>query len=138
MKNLVEIKKFDEYIDKFIVKDHINHAYLIETNSSNKLEIAKRLIEKIISYENEMTIENLEKNQDLLIVDTENSSIKTDDVEQLKQKLATKSIYNKKRFYIINNADKLNETASNKMLKFVEEPESDVIGVFTTDNKNKF
>ena len=39
--------------------------------------------------------------------------------------------------YIISDADKMNISASNKILKFLEEPEKNIIGFFISNNINK-
>ena len=37
--------KFENYISNYIKKDHINHAYLLETNVENKLSLAELIAE---------------------------------------------------------------------------------------------
>lgn len=128
--------QFEEKISKFIKKNQINHAYLIETNYSNKIEIAKIIINKILSFENNISYEDLLNNGDLIIIDNESNTIKADEIEVIKENFKTKSIINSKRIYIINNAEKLNNVAANKLLKFIEEPEEDIIAILTTENKN--
>ena len=54
----------------------------------------------------------------------------------IKEKFKTKSILNSKRIYIIDGAEKLNNYAANKLLKFLEEPEEDIVAILTTENKN--
>ena len=41
------LERFDNNISKFIKKNQINHAYLLETNYSDKLTLARRMINKI-------------------------------------------------------------------------------------------
>ena len=131
-----EINKFDDYLNKYIKKDKINHAYLIETNANRKLELAEELAKKIISYDNSLSLEEMKLNNDLIVIDTDANIIKTEEIESLKEKLITKSINGNKRIYIIIGAEKLNDSASNKLLKFIEEPEEDIIAILVTDNKN--
>ena len=131
-----ELTKFNEYISKYVKKDKINHAYLIETNSNNKIELAKELVRKILSVDDIQTIEELELNSDLIIIQSDTNLIKTEEIEVLKDKLKTKSIYGNKRIYIIDGAEKLNASSANKLLKFIEEPEEGIIAILTTENKN--
>lgn len=131
-----EINKFDDYLNKYIKKDKINHAYLIETNTNRKLELAEELAKKIISYDNSLSLEEMKLNNDLIVIDTDANIIKTEEIESLKEQLITKSINGNKRIYIIIGAEKLNDSASNKLLKFIEEPEEDIIAILVTDNKN--
>ena len=136
MQNNEELNRFEEYLSKYIKKDKINHAYLIETNSNNKLEIAKTLAKKIISFDNSLSLEEMILNNDLLVIESDSNTIKTEEIESLKEKLKTKSINGNKRIYIINGAEKLNASASNKLLKFIEEPEDDIVAILVTENKN--
>lgn len=136
MQNSEELNRFEEYLSKYIKKDKINHAYLIETNSNNKLEIAKLLAKKIISFDDSLSLEEMILNNDLLVIESDSNTIKTEEIESLKEKLKTKSINGNKRIYIINGAEKLNAPASNKLLKFIEEPEDDIVAILVTENKN--
>ena len=131
-----ELNRFNDYLSKYIKKDKINHAYLIETNSNNKLEMAKELVKKIITFDNSLTLEEMELNNDLIIINSDTNIIKTEEIESLKENLITKSINGNKRIYIINGAEKLNASAANKLLKFIEEPEEDIIAILITENKN--
>lgn len=68
---MVEENKISEFkllLDKYIKSDKINHAYLIETNYNDRREIAKALIEKILSFEENKKIEDLEKNSDIQFI----------------------------------------------------------------------
>ena len=130
-------ERFDKNILKYIKKDQINHAYLLETNYSDKLSLAKRMIDIILSFEEKnITYEELEKNGDLIVVSGENGTIKAEEVELIKERFKTTSLLNSKRIYIINGIEKLNMYAANKLLKFLEEPEENIIAILITENKN--
>lgn len=131
------LEKFNEYISKYIKDEKINHAYLLETNLDNKVELAKEIVKKILLYTSKSTVEDLIKDNDLLIISTQTNNIKTEEIEKIKETFSTKSIQGNKRIYIINEAEKLNDFAANKLLKFIEEPEEDIIAILTTSNKNK-
>lgn len=129
-------KKFNEYISKYIKNDRINHAYMIETNYTDKVTLAKELVNLIIKNDS-VTIDDMIKNEDLIILSSDTNLILVKEIENLKEKFKTKSIYDKKRIYIIDGAEKLNDSSSNKLLKFLEEPEQDIIAILLTNNKNK-
>ena len=131
------INNFNEYISKYVKSDRVNHAYLIETNYSDRVKLATILAQRIDSFDSNLSIEEYEKIDDLSIIDPDENVIKTEDIENLKEKFMTKSLTGNKRIYIINNADKMNMYAANKLLKFLEEPEDDIIAILTTYNKNK-
>lgn len=130
------LDKFNEIISKYIKKDKINHAYLLETNFVEKQLLINEIINKIISYENNITLEQMKLNGDLIIIDGTNCNIKTEEIENIKEKFKTKSLLNSKRIYVINGAEKLNNYAANKLLKFLEEPEDNIISILVTDNIN--
>jgi DNA polymerase III gamma/tau subunit len=130
------INNFNEYISKYVKSDRVNHAYLIETNYSDRVKLATILAQRIDSFDSNLSIEEYEKMDDLSIIDPDENVIKTEDIENLKEKFMTKSLTGNKRIYIINNADKMNMYAANKLLKFLEEPEDDIVSILITENKN--
>lgn len=133
---MIDNSDFEAILDKYIKKDKINHAYLIETNSSDRLNLAYLLIEKIMNLkEKGITIDDLIINNDLLKVTTDTQTIKKEDIIALKDNLITKSIYSGKRFYIIEEAEKLNSSSANTLLKFLEEPDDGIIAILITSNK---
>ena len=96
---MVEENKISEFkllLDKYIKSDKINHAYLIETNYNDRREIARALIQKILSFEKNKKIEDLEKNSDIQFIKTDLQTIKKEEIINLKDKFKTKSIYNSK------------------------------------------
>lgn len=137
--NLSEIlKKYRE--------GRLAHAYLIETNNIPKLiDDLKELI-KAINCPEEYKVNcsscnlcNLiSKNNlpSLIIIEPDGTSIKKSQIEDLKISFETKPIYSKYNIYIIKNAEKLNGSSANAMLKFVEEPTDGIIGFFLTNNKD--
>ena len=128
------IKKFDDYISKYIKEDKINHAYLLETNYENRLLLADELIRKILSFKKNVTLEDMKKDNDITVVSNDSNTIKTEEIEILKEKFKTKAIYGRYRIYVIDGAEKLNSYAANKLLKFIEEPEDDIIAILLTNN----
>lgn len=122
------------------------HAYLIETNNYDKaLQDLKEFI-KIINCPEEFK-EKCEKcnlcnliNKDNLpsikIIEPDGASIKKVQMEELKEAFSTKPVYSRYNTYIIMNAEKLNSSSANSMLKFIEEPTDGIIGFFITNNKD--
>ncbi len=93
-------------------------------------DISDENVKKQIVYEIENGFHN-----DLMIIDTDNLWIKKEEIKQLQKEFNNKSIIGNKRVYIINNADKLNIYSSNSILKFLEEPENNIIAILITENK---
>lgn len=132
----LQMNNLTNVLDKYIKKGMVNHAYLIETNSDNRLDVGNALIEKIIGYDNNTSINEMYLNDDIVLLSTEQATIKKEEINNLKDKFLTKSTQNNKRIYIIEEAEKLNNSSANTLLKFLEEPEENIIGILLTKNVN--
>lgn len=128
---------------KFIIKQYeknmLSHAFLIETNNIDKcLEEVKEIV-KIINKTKESN--NIDKLIDLnnlpslVIIEPDGMFIKKGQLEELESKFSTKPVFSKYNTYIILNADKMNDSSANTILKFLEEPESNIIGFLLVNNK---
>ena len=60
--------------------------------------------------------------------------IKKEQLEELQQNFSETSVESNKRIYVIHNADRLNTASANSILKFLEEPEDNIIAILMTDN----
>ena len=127
-------------------ENKLSHAYLIETNNINNcFSDLKVVVQKIFcpnTYKkncNECNICNL-INQNYLpslkIIEPDGSSIKKEQILALKRAFSSVPIYTKNNIYIIKNAEKMTESSANTMLKFLEEPEDNLLGFFITNNIN--
>ncbi|CDF11773.1 dNA polymerase III delta prime subunit [Mycoplasma sp. CAG:776] len=122
------------------------HAYLIETNNPQRLlEDLKKLIQAIncpAEFSEKCQACNLcnliakDNLPSLITIEPDGTSIKKAQIEALKLSFETKPIYSKYNVYIIKNAEKLNSSSANAMLKFVEEPTEGILGFFITNNKD--
>lgn len=115
---------------------------MISTNNINKCsEILLNVVKNIFCYD-----ENEDKKYSLChLIDTNSlpslkiiepigNFIKKDQILALKSSFSKESIYTKVNIYIIKNAEKMNKDSANTLLKFLEEPEGNVIGFFVTNN----
>ena len=64
---------------------------------------------------------------------TSDTYIKKDEIQALKSDLSVKSFYGKK-IYWIKDIEKMTEQAANSLLKFLEEPEDDIIAILSCKN----
>ena len=136
---------FYEEVDNIIKSKKISHAYLIETNKYIKadeliIEFVKELFTLYVDKDEIDNINNLIDNMafsDFFIVEPEGTGIKKEQILDLQEKLMTKSTEDRPRIYIIKEADKLNKYAANSLLKFLEEPEGNMIAILVTDNRYK-
>ena len=136
-------QNFIDYLDH----NMFSHAYLFEVGNYDKdykfiLEFVKLLFCKDKKFNelncNDCNICNLideEKFPDLYIVRAEGNEIKKEQLINLESEFSNTSIVSDKKVYIILEADKMNNYASNSILKFLEEPNENVIGILVTKNK---
>lgn len=128
----------EQFENKINLKN-LSHAYLLKTNDFSKvISMVKQTFK-----ENGKTIENIDYlidndlYQDLKIIKPEGQWIKKEQIADLKEEYKTKSNYNGLRIYVIKNAENLNKSAANTMLKFLEEPEPNIIALLVTENITK-
>lgn len=72
----------------------------------------------------------------LRIIEPDGSFIKKDQILSLESSYSKSSQITDVSIYIIKNCEKMNKEAANTMLKFLEEPSSNVIGFFLTNSIN--
>lgn len=119
-------------------------AYMLVGNSRKKLFNYAILLSKILicpnSFKEECSKCNICKRIDdnsyteLKVINAENKVIKKDKVIEITRTFNKESIEGRNLVYIINNVECLNVSSSNSILKFLEEPDSNVVAIFTTTN----
>lgn len=123
-----------------------SHAYLFNTNSLTLSyryvkEFAKRIIcENVDKSEYEDICYQIDHNEyeDFYVVNPNTISINAIEIEKLMNYMETKSLKeNGRRVYIIYGFERLLETTSNKILKFLEEPSDNLYGLLITENIDK-
>ena len=117
-----------------------SHAFLLVTNNVERCYQDVIDIIKIINCNNggndDCNICNtIDKNTnpDVIIVSPDGKEIKVDAVANIIESFSTKPLINKYSTYVVREADKLNVSSANKLLKFLEEPETNIIGFFITE-----
>ncbi len=129
-----------------VSKGHISHAYLIETNEyPKKMEFAIAFAKFLLCKNHQTFHQNCQECRlceridhgnftELKIIEPDGLWIKKEQLEELQQEFSKKSIESENKIYIINGAEKMNLSAANSILKFLEEPESGIIAILLTDN----
>ncbi len=135
-----------ENLVKYYHENKISHAYLIETNNLEKCYLDLLGVIKQIFCQNEYNKEcnkcnicnlvNQNYLPSLVVISPDGMNIKKEQIVELKKKFSTVPIYTKENIYVIKNAEKLNGASANTMLKFLEEPEQNILGFFITNNAN--
>lgn len=120
-----------------------SHAFLIEVDESYNTEfilnIVKNYIIDVVSDErlcsNILNLIDKKIFPDLKIIVPDGKFIKKEQMLELMNNFNCKSIYNLKKIYIIEYAENLNQSSANAILKFLEEPNDDIIAILITKNK---
>ena len=129
-----------ETYNQYFKDNKISHSYLFVVDS---YELAKEFLimlslkinNEIINEQNIKNVKNA-NDFDITLIDTDKNNITKENIINIEKKYSTKSLMNKKRIYIINEAYKLNRSSSNTLLKFLEEPEENIISFLVVKNKN--
>lgn len=133
-------------IKKSYDEKKLSHAFLIETDDIIKSNVELKKLIKYICCQNKHEIDSDSCNvcyqiendclPNIIFINPDGSSIKKQQIIDLKQNMQMKPIYTKYNVYVINEADKLNSSSANTILKFLEEPEEGIIGFYVTNNKD--
>lgn len=119
--------------DEFSEKKN-SHIFLVETDDEEKAlvdlkDIIKSLISKDITTDHQIDDETY---LEMILIRPDGKDIKKDQIMELQNRLKTKPILSDYMVYIITPAEAMNEIAANKLLKTIEEPNSNVIGFMIT------
>lgn len=144
-KSLVK-SNFIDYIDKIVLNNKVSHAYLIEVdNYDNDIKYIYNFIKMMLlkcSYKD--AVNSMEKVSkliddnnypDIVVVSSDSLTIKKEQIIDLEKEFNNKSLFDNKRIYIIKESEKLNASSANTILKFLEEPEDDIVAILLTDNR---
>lgn len=132
-------------LEKKFNENKLSHVFLIETNDFQEslldvLELCKR-----INCSSKYS-ENCEKCNICHLIDTQSlpslkiifpdgQFIRKEQMEELKLTFSYVPYITNYNIYIINEAEKFNRESANTILKFMEEPEKNIIGFLITNNK---
>ena len=119
-----------------------SHAYLINTNGYNKgFDFAKAFAKVLLCPDgsdnctcSSCTSVDNDLCHDLKIINWDGLWIKKEQMDDLQAEFSMKSVSSNRKVYIINGAHNLNASASNSILKFLEEPEEGIVAILVTDN----
>lgn len=125
-----------------ISKNKLSHAYLINTNGYHKgFDFAKAFAKYLLCPNNETgshecnvchLIDN-NSYSEFKVIEADGLWIKKEQTDELQEMFSMKSLSGRK-VYIINGVENLNISASNSILKFLEEPEEGIVAILITDN----
>lgn len=130
-----------------IKNNKLSHAYIFETNNYTK---SYDLIVQFVKYiacpnsikedhdESKCYICTSINNNEFIefkIIDPDNLQIKKEEMLDLQKEFMSKPISGNKKIYLIKNAERLNSSSSNSILKFLEEPEENIIAILMVSSR---
>ena len=127
-----------------IINNHIGHAYLIdENNNCESFNIVMAFIKEVLCIDLDENNKKIicqridDKNYpEIKIIEPDGMLIKKQQILDLQQDFSRSAIEGKKRIYIIRDADKMRSETANSMLKFLEEPDNNILAILMTNNFN--
>ncbi len=138
-----------EILTNMINNNKVSHALLFEVDDSDtSMEFIKEIIKLILCQNVDKSIDKMNCSKcnicklidsdtypDIKIISSDGNWIKKQQLIDLQTEFNNKSLFNNKRIYIIKEAERLNTSSSNSLLKFLEEPCDDVIAILLTKNR---
>lgn len=143
---MFENNVFNNLVEKYH-ENKLSHAFLLETNDFDRCYSDLLIFIKFINCSEEFSdncesknchLCNLIDNNSLpsyIKVDPDGTQIKKGQIQEVIERFQTIPIFSKYNIYVINECEKLNTSSANSLLKFLEEPEDNIIGFFITSNK---
>ena len=142
-------EKFVGVIDNIISFNKLSHAYIIEVNDyDSDYLLVEAFVKLILCKNNVKKVSDLNCDKceicrlvdegnypDVLVVEPDGKEIKKGQLLDLQKEYNNKSMIDSNRVYIIKEADKLNLSAANSILKFLEEPEDNIVAILLTKNR---
>lgn len=148
MINIKEIgQKQAQLLKKADQNDQLAHSYLFVDNDEKRALNTAYWLACLFNCTGENkpdgTCQNCRQilsgnHPDVLLVKTENrQTLSIDQIRPLKEELAKSPVESKRRFFIINQAQKLTLPAANALLNLLEEPIAPVVSILITNNSDQ-
>ncbi len=141
---------FNAIFNSILSTQKPSHAYLFELCNDDSYDDVYNFMKMLLCPKRDKNFisdvcsecsmcRNIDENNclNLKIISPCNGLIKKEDILNVQRFFATKSLNNEIRIYLIKDCDKMNASASNSLLKFLEEPNENVIAILTTYNVEK-
>ncbi|MGM9903185.1 DNA polymerase III, delta' subunit [Enterococcus sp. 10A9_DIV0425] len=74
-----------------------------------------------------------QEHPDVLVIEPEGQTIKVDQIRRLQTEFSRSGYESRKKVFLIQEAEKMNASAANSLLKFLEEPPSDFLAILETE-----
>lgn len=133
-----DYKEFYSIMKNAINTSKISHAYMFEIDDNLDVEEFEKDICKILINSDDKDINILIDNNNypnIKKVQADGLWIKKEQIQEVQSDFRKESYDNNLKIYIIEDASKLNKSSGNTLLKFLEEPEKNIVAVLLTKNK---
>ena len=130
-----------EGVMTFLEKSHLEgklvHAYLFfGGDKAEKVDVAKKFAKLVLEADETMSrLIDSDDHANVITIKPDGKNVKKEQIVFLKTEIAKKSIENRSKIYIIEDADKMSISATNSLLKFLEEPALDVYIILISPSK---
>lgn len=144
--NIVGHSENREKLRKIVESGKIGHAYLFDGKSGiGKKEVAFEFSKNIMcpNSKNGIACNECEvcktfgNNADFNVIEPEKNIIKVDAIRNFESEVYLKPTISLKKCFVINDADLMNESAQNALLKILEEPPLYATIILIASNKEK-
>lgn len=143
---IVGHEKIREKLKNLVETGKIGHAYLFCGKSGiGKKLVAIEFIKNIMCEHNNagvacnkcISCNTFLNNSDFKVIEPEKNSIKVDQIREMAKEIYLKPTMSSRKCFIIDEADMMNDSAQNALLKILEEPPLYATIVLITENKEK-
>ncbi|MDO4772754.1 MAG: DNA polymerase III subunit [Bacillota bacterium] len=126
------------YFERMIAEGNLLHAYLFEGESGVGKKKAAIELSKRILCRSEEDLRYFASGYfpDFYLLSTSENELKTEEVRLIQDFLLSAPARAEKKVVIVDDAEKMNPQAQNKMLKLIEEPPSYAVFFFITSNRD--
>ena len=133
-------------LNNAIINNKLSHAYLFDSNGYNDVLKFVMAFVKVILCDNHYTnclncndcdiCHRIDNGNflELKVIEPDGLNIKKEQLLELQDDFSLSGLESNKRVYLIKNCDRMTAQAANSMLKFLEEPNDDIIALLITDN----
>jgi DNA polymerase III subunit delta' len=125
-----------DIIKKSLLEDQLSHLYLLVGSKGDfRDKMLLQIVQTLVLESSSEKVELIEK-QKVMWVESETQVIKKEQIQQLFTEFSKTSLQSTRKIYVIEDAEKLNTSSANTLLKFMEEPESKTsVGILVTNNQ---
>lgn len=126
--------KIVRYLDRALKKGFVSHAYLFEGPAGiGKATLARRFAAELLDDDHE----GVSKNPDLKYLSPEENRISVDAIRALQHDLSLYPFKAARKVAIIDQAELMNRTAANALLKTLEEPAPTAVLILVSSGSDR-